>query len=463
MDLTTAHYIQLTLAIGFVVIGFVLAYAAPERPIVQLLVLLIPFQLVMSKYGSINTGLALIVFVAFLLNGRISKVPMLPWVSLLLFAYLVSLTSAPRATYPDHVFYLIAVFANIAIFYILFNSVHRSGNVRVFFNMLLWLNIVVDLYCYVQMLVGFESLAFFGVSELSLQQNRWDARLSGPFSAVGITAEYLVLQTYILLYMMFHEVKRNKQIIILAVIVANFAFLIATGNRGGLLVLIIGAVLFYLFFRSDFGAAKIFRRGVVGAVLFATVAVVIVSFTQFNVLFERLAGSEVKEGLPDTRAVIWPLAWERIQEKPFLGHGPRIRLIEEEQRIIPGYSFMPYPHSTYLFIWYTLGVLGLVLFGVVFMVLFLRYVRGRHNRCEDAFLRGVPKLAVLLLILIAIDQLKVSMLRFNLADYQQYIAALLGGLLAATMLAEKGEPGLSPRAEKNDTRRILRRVSGGSN
>ena len=44
----------------------------------------------------------------------------------------------------------------------------------------------------------------------------------------------------------------------------------------------------------------------------------------------------------------------------------------------------------------------------------------------------MPKLALLVLFIITIDQIKVSMMLFNLPDYQQYIAAILGIFVGAT-------------------------------
>ena len=150
MDLTTGQYIQLIVGLFLAIVGFVLAYSGPERAVITVLILLLPFQPIESKYGSVNTGLALLVFTAFLLKGRIRQFPLAIYLWAVLLAYMVSFTQAPRATYPDHLYYIVAICANFALFYIMFNFVSRSGDVRGFFNMLLWMNILVDLYCFVQ-------------------------------------------------------------------------------------------------------------------------------------------------------------------------------------------------------------------------------------------------------------------------------------------------------------------------
>ena len=217
MDLTTGQFIQLIAALFLAVVAFVWAYSGSERAVVIVLVMLLPFQPITSRFGSVNTGLALLVFTAFLLKGRIRRFPLVQFLWVVLLAYLVSFTQAPRATYPDHMYYIVAMFANFALFYIIFNYVSRSGDVRGFFGMLLWMNVLVDLYCAVQLIVGVGPGAeLVGTGDLSLQQNRWDSRLAGPFGAVGITAEYLVIQILLLLHMYLHAVSKGRKLFVAA-------------------------------------------------------------------------------------------------------------------------------------------------------------------------------------------------------------------------------------------------------
>ena len=437
MELTTGQYIQLIAGLFLAIVAFVWAYSGSERAVIIFLILLLPFQPITSQYGTVNTGLALLVFVAFLLKKRIRRFPLMFFLFAVMLAYLISFTQTPRATYPDHVYYLVAMCANFALFYLVFNYVSRSGDVRGFFSILLWMNILVDLYCFAQLFIGFGSGAEeFGIGDLSLQANRWDARLVGPFSAVGITAEYLVIQILLLMYMYLHEVRNGKKFLVAGVAIANMAFLVATGNRGGFLVLIGGVLLYLVWFRKELGFGRLLAITTFGGLMLAVVSVVIVMYTDFNVLYSRLLNTEVNEGLPDSRSTVWPLAWEHIKEAPVIGHGPRLRLIGEETRRIPGHYIMSYPHNAYLFLLYTLGAVGLLAWVVFFFALFLRFLRARNNQHPDPFVAHLPKLSILILIVFMIDQLKIEMFRFELTDYQQIFFVLIGGLLAASWLAE---------------------------
>jgi len=435
MDLTSGQYIQLIAALVLVIIAFVGAYAGPERPIVTILILLLPFQPVTSKFGSVNTGLALLVFAAFLLKGRLRRFPLLFLVGAVMLAYMLSFTQVARETYPDHVYYLVAICANFALFYIVYNHVSHTGDIHRFFNTLLWMNILVDIYCFAQLLIGVDTGVHLGAGDLALRENRWDDRLAGPFAAVGVTAEYLVIQILLEFHMYQHEAGRNRRLLLAGVVMANLAFLVATGNRGGFIVLIGGSVLYLVWYRRELGFNRVLASAALGVFALAVVSVVIVTFTDFNVLYDRLLGTEVKEGVPDSRLLIWPEAWERIKEKPVLGHGPRFRLISEESGLVPWYQIVPYPHNLYLFLLTTIGVVGMAAWFVFFYALFRRFRRARNNPHPDPFIAGLPKLSILILVVLLVDQIKVSMFRFNLSDYQQIVFVLIGGLLATAWIA----------------------------
>ena len=105
----------------------------------------------------------------------------------------------------------------------------------------------------------------------------------------------------------------------------------------------------------------------------------------------------------------------------------------EYRRSFPrGYQFMPFPHSLYLYSLYTLGVVGLLVYLGFFFRLLYHYKSAMRLRLPDMFEKNVPRLAVLLWVAIMLDQVKVSAFRFYLGDYQHYLYALFGALLATT-------------------------------
>ena len=124
---------------------------------------------------------------------------------------------------------------------------------------------------------------------------------------------------------------------------------------------------------------------------------------------------------------------ERIPDAMIVGHGPRLRLFDEANRIIIDYESMPaYPHNLYLFLLYTLGSLGLFLYMVFFVSMYLRFRRARNREIDDIYLKGIPALGMLLLIGFLVDQLKIEFLRFGSGDTQHYMFTLWAILLAFT-------------------------------
>lgn len=77
MELSASHLLQLAFALLFGVLLFVAAYTSREKWVVMFVVVLLPFQLITSPYGSSSTVLIYIVAGAALLKGRMKSRPFL--------------------------------------------------------------------------------------------------------------------------------------------------------------------------------------------------------------------------------------------------------------------------------------------------------------------------------------------------------------------------------------------------
>jgi len=426
MDLTTAHYAQLIIALLFGIIVFSGVHALPARIVLIILIVLIPFQVIASRYGSLNMVLTYLVAAAFFLQGRMSKVPLFVPVFVLLIAYLAAFTNIPPSTVKDHALYLISFGSNLLLFIMAYNYIVRTGDIDTFRKALVIQNILVLGYCAIQLSVGFEKAALFGITEFSLQQNRDDARLVGPFNATALTSEYLVVMTMFLVYSILKDKRARTTYLFGSIAAANCLFLITTGNRGGFIMLVFAALLFLYFFRSELGGKRIVKYVIVAPLVFVLVSVVVINFTTFNRLYDRLAATEIEGAIPDTRKKAWPHVWERFQEHPVLGHGPRIRLIEEEDRRIPGHEMMGYPHSMYLFILYSLGIVGLAAYLLFFASLFMKMRGARPYVSDNPYLNGIPRLGQIVLLAVLVSEIRIEMFRYSLMDYQNFFFMFMG-------------------------------------
>ncbi|MEO0421326.1 MAG: O-antigen ligase family protein [Pseudomonadota bacterium] len=424
MDLINEHGIQLAFGLLGALSVFVASYALPERYPIALLVLMLPFQLIASRYGTLNVGMVYLTFAAFLFQGRLREVPYLLPTSLVVLAYLLSVATSIPSTYGQQVIYLFNVFSGFAFFYLLFNHFRRFPDPQFVLKLLIGLDVAVLLFFAVQITLGFDAVNVFGVSEWSVGRNLEDkGRLLGPFGPAGPNAGFLVLQCLILGYALMRLPGLTTRALLVALLFANVAMLIATGSRGGFLALIFGAAMFLIVFRRTLGAARVITAFAAGAVSVVIAGLIIVTYTPFDTLFTRLAGTEFQGLVPDSRSG-WFEVIERIPDALTFGHGPRIVLEYMTPRFLRE-VYIGYPHNLYLFLLYSLGLVGFIAWMAWFATAGLHWLRAsRWERAQD-MASEFPRLGVVVLLTFLFDSMKIEFLRFQVVDYQHYVFTLL--------------------------------------
>jgi O-antigen ligase len=336
------------------------------------------------------------------------------------------------------------------VFILAYNLARDSISKDSIVNILIIANVLSVLYCLIQLAVGpGETVQFFGSKEFAFNENRGegDARLVGPFGTPGLTAAYFMSMTLILIYRVSQSVGWGRNLVA-GLAVANVAMIMATANRGSFLVLIAGILGFLYIFRTELGVSKIVQIVVASSVVLFGTATVIAAYTDFGQMFDRLAKTtETEEGLPETRAALWPEAWENIKEKPLIGHGPRVVMQKElRYRNIPDEQLVaPFAHNLYLHLLVTVGVLGTAcMLYFFFSVIWRVYKAVRDGKFETPRDRGYVFVGVIVLIAFLIDELKIEFLRFSTVDYAHFVFALFGLFLgwADQAMSER-------RAERN--------------
>jgi O-antigen ligase len=316
--------------------------------------------------------------------------------------------------------------SNFILFYIVYNFIYNTKDYFFFFKILVILNILVAIYCAFQF-IGLNDYLNIENSDIGMAANRADRRLVGPFGATALTAEYLIFQTLILCYLLFFY-EKTKQSLYLVLICTNLIFLLATGNRGGLLTLCLAFMGFSYFYRKELGVKRVFLFTIAGSFALVIASAVTLYLSDLNVIYERLLGTDTEGVVLDTRQRVWPAAWEKIVESPYVGHGPRLHRPDGRE-----YQAIAYPHSLYLFILYTVGIIGFAGHMVFFGCIITKIAKGT-SRVNDDFLNGLPKLGLLIIGLFLISQVRIELLRFMTGDYQHYFFALLGFFVAVSDL-----------------------------
>lgn len=439
MDYSVSQYIQLIVGLTVGVLVFYIAYSAKPRVVLVFLLLLVPFQPIMTRYGSLNMVLTYLVGMAFLLRGELRRFPLAWAVMFIGFAYLLSLSQVLPATFKYHVFTVLSIGGNFILFYLVYNILRKDGDIQFGLRIFTWISALVAVYFVIAMATGFQGFSFMGIDELSLTHNlEKKRRLIGPFNAAEISSDFLAIQVLLLGYALLYENDKWRKLFLILLMLASFGFLVATGSRGGFIGLVVGGVLFMFLFRNRLGTRGLLRVGAVTLGL-VIVSVVVIATTDFNVMFERLEGTKI-DGLElDTRKGLFEHTMERIVEEPLLGHGPRLVLPDADKIRIPGYKPLGHnPHSLYLFLGYTLGLVGFVAYIAFFIALMIYWWQRRCRRVQSVE-AGIPQLGLLLTFVFLLTEYRIEFLRFTLNDYQNYMFALWGMLLAYTGLERNGD------------------------
>lgn len=450
------HAVQLAIALSFGIILFLYAYLGGTRTLYKLIVVLIPFQLIESKYGSSNMVITYIIMIAAILNqswiksvGK-SRWPLI-WVFLIILSsFLISWTQAPDGSFNKTSIYLIMLMSSVFLFYFTYHFLSTKDDIIELIRLLFISNVIVIIYCLITVLMIGKNTALFGIEEFRLNGiNPKLMRIVGPFSAIGITAEYIVLQSALILYTIINSNRFNRYFLTI-LFISNFAILIGTGNRGGMISYFLLLVLFAYYHRKILGTVKTILLLSSVFVILVSSSLVMVKFSKFNVVFDRLMNTEMEGMTPDTRQRDWFLTMKKIPEKLIIGHGPRIILGKETKGIKTsnrGHIDF-YPHNLYLFILYTTGLLGFCAYLILCISYFYALLRikssfAERNDIKDQFITGLPIIGFIIFMLFIFDQMKIEFLRHNLLDYQHYLAVLFAMFYSLTKI-EPPEDSVKP-------------------
>ncbi len=461
MDFTPGQYAQLIIAALGGTVFFLLLFRLPEKASLGFLIVLIPFQIIDTRYGSLNMVMIYVAACTYLIQGRLSKLPFLGPVLLILFAFMIAFSQSHPEARLYHVIYLIGFFSNILLFYMVYNFLLRSQDWRFIVKCLLVMNVFVAIYCAIQFFAGDQRFSFFGIQELSLNPPRKDGRLVGPFKATAETAEFFTFQCLIIASILVFRPSRKLAWMAFSLVGVNLLFLIATGNRGGFVTIIFGTLLFLWMYRRELGFARVTKILTAGTTLFVALGIVAVNFTEYGMLFERLEETEFKEGgIPDTRGLVWTLAVKEIAKKPILGHGPKLA-VSTRGREVGNIEYVRFPHNLLLHLLYTTGIVGSLMWIGFFTAMALRLWVVRRASIDDRELATVPRMGLILLVVFFVSQLRIEFLRESLLDYQHYLFVIFATLLACGDLIRR-EIHVDQRLTGFSTsRESTRRNSGG--
>jgi O-antigen ligase len=469
--LTSSAALDLAFGVIAMLVIFVLATTAKRTVAIGALLAMIPFQVVETRYGSSSVMMAYALAVVLVLTGPL-KLRMLPALGLIVLGYLMSFVMAEPENLLLHVLAMVQFFSALVVFILAYNFARSVETGRSVLVLLLVINALVIVYCVLQLTAGpGERFTPFGIESLAFNVNRTpdDPRLVGAFGNPGSTAGYFTLMTLVcaVAYMF---VQGGRKFLVQLLIGLNLLGIVVTGNRTGFLTLLMMFPIFLFVFRSELGAKRVAMYLVTGTATLAVASAIAIYFTDFDRMFGRLERvTETESGVPSTRSETWPIAIEKIRRDPWFGEGPyypkadalmesgEMRIEFEDLGDVTT-AFDPYPHSLYLFLLRTVGVVGLIPVVGFFIGTWVLLYRASRGDSSDRQGSAIVRLGLLLIPAFLVAQVTLEFNRPETLDYAHFIFALMG-LLVGT--ADRGPRTISaPHESPAESRRAGRELVG---
>lgn len=240
-------------------------------------------------------------------------------------------------------------------------------------------------------------------------------RAGSIFRDYELLSEFCAVNALLVGFLMLRAKSRLLQLAHGSLFMLVIIVLFSTVTRGGLIALSVGLLyLVWLVRRRLTVAGMTIAVGMVAAAVSFS-GWYVVNLTRAGNVFLRLSETTMASGIiPDSRATVWPRAWERIFEHPFIGHGPNWTLIH-----VGPHTF--WPHSTYLYVANQTGFIGLT----IFLWLVWTLVRASRPVTDDLlrgdFVRSYLTIAHVQLIVLLVDEIKIEYLRNETYSYQVWI------------------------------------------
>jgi O-antigen ligase len=275
----------------------------------------------------------------------------------------------------------------------------------------------------------------FGFKDWTLGSPRaHQDRIVGPFGSTHTTADYLIAQTILISYWLVHKTGGRSGRWLLLLLGLNLVCLIATGDRGGFVGIALGGVAFVSLFRREIGGFGMVKYSAVGAVFFVLASFVVVEYTEFGRLYERLEQTDIS--IEDhARASIFERGEAWFRERPIVGRGPKLNVSSRNAQIGDIEYRGALPHNLYLTILASTGILGLIAWTLFLIsVLIPLFQALRRNSASDPRLANIPKLGLLIILLFLLGEIRIEFLRQEFFDYQNYIFVLLALFVACSHL-----------------------------
>jgi O-antigen ligase len=254
-------------------------------------------------------------------------------------------------------------------------------------------------------------------------------RVGSVFYDYELLCEYCAIQAVLILFLFVRAETLLLRTFYGGLLTLVMFMLFTTVTRGGIISLGIGVLYLLVLVRRRLTMVGVTITAVVVAAALTSMNWFVAVYTHTGDMFARLGGSRMTGFMPDNRSIVWPQAWNRIFEHPFLGHGPYYSSLSGPRTYF-------WPHSLYLYVANNIGFIGFAVFAWLLWILF-RITRPMTDDLRHAdYLQGYMLIARTQMIVFLVDETKIEYLRNDIYSFQVWM--LFGMMVAAHRVLASG-------------------------
>lgn len=233
-------------------------------------------------------------------------------------------------------------------------------------------------------------------------------RVGGPFGDFELFGEYCAMMLPLTIFQLVQARGLRSRTAWGLLTLVNVVALLATVTRGATIAMVVGFIYLLYRLRRNLNIVQLVGILALGIASWAGVEFFLSNFTSSGSVIERILGTKLVGGLPDSRA-FWPKIITRIQEHLWIGHGPYYELGEFGRERLHRFF---YPHNGYLYLLHTIGILGTLAFVWILFRLWASTGRACANRLGGPdYAKSLLLVWHIMLTMFIIDQTKIEFLR----------------------------------------------------
>ncbi|HTO92550.1 MAG TPA: O-antigen ligase family protein [Candidatus Sulfotelmatobacter sp.] len=425
------------------------------------LILALPFPRSVS-FGSTNIALILLLAVIWLLRYSQRAAPPLrrtpldaPIVALIL-AYVISFYNIDKLVAFDRGLMNFFMFLSCVIMFYLSVANMRSEQDLKRVHLFQVVSIgVIYLFCAWELafpghvlIPGWIDLSKFTNPELDVR----NYRVGGPFFDYELLAEFTAMNLIFFIFLVAQAKSATRRAIYAGFLLMTLFILFSTITRGGMLALGVGMAYLLFVIRKRIQVVPFTIIGGVATAIFLALSFYVAHFTKSGDVFARFQKTQFVGLIPDSRAAVWPQAWGRWMQHPWIGWGPYYSVEH-------GLTLWYWPHCLLLFVGNNIGFVG-VTFFLWFLFRMLRASIPTTDRLNDpSYSKAYLLAAHVQLVIFLVDELKIEYLRNPIYQFQIWV--MFSMLIATSLIVKQQARASQPAAEPVRPGRPLRSLTHG--